>query len=103
MAVSMQEAERFYARSFTRVEGVTVVTEEVGGQRTLVLTSRREADGWGRAVLTREGGLTVVRVTPYYRLETVAVEGEPPPWVRIVIPRSAEARRALHQDHLHKK
>ena len=103
MDVALEGAERFYRQAFARVDGVTVTTSAVDGQPALVLTSRRPADAWGRAVLTREEGRTVVRVTPFYRLETVAVEGSPPPWVRIVIPRSAEARRALAQEHLVKK
>ncbi len=94
---------RFYARHYagTPLVDVAPIPQDVAGP--VHITTHNPAAAWSAVELSSpvgRPGVTVVRVTPRFHLECLTVDGVPPPWVTVVLPRSTHAQAPTQQDHL---
>jgi hypothetical protein len=94
---------RFYARHYANIPQVNVAAIPQGASGPVHITTANPAATWAAVELSSavgRPGVTVVRVTPRFHLERLTVDGAPPPWVTVVLPRSTHAQAPTQQDHL---
>ena len=93
----------FYARHYATTPQVNVAPIPKDPSGPVHITTSNPAAAWAAVELSSPAGrpgVTLVRVTPRFHLECLTVDGVPPPWVTVVLPRSSHARAPTQQDHL---